>query len=62
MNEIINKKETILLDQIVVLENWEYLKDHLVMEDLLNQSKKENVEVQEDQDTTILICTSDYED
>lgn len=60
MNTINDKKESIMLDPIMIMNNLEYLKDHLVMEDLVNKSKKMNVE--EDLDTTILICISDYED
>lgn len=60
MNTINDKKESIMLDPIMIMNNLEYLKDHLVMEDLVNKSKKMNVE--EDLDKTILICISDYED
>ncbi|CAD8153958.1 unnamed protein product [Paramecium pentaurelia] len=60
MNKIIDKKESVMLDPVMVLKNWEYLKDHLVMEDLVKQSKNENEE--EDLDTTIIICNSDYDD
>lgn len=49
-----------MLDPIMVMNNWKYLKDHLVIEDLVIEMNK--VEVEEDLDTTIIICTSDYED
>ncbi|CAD8103504.1 unnamed protein product [Paramecium primaurelia] len=60
MNKIIDKKQSVILDPVMVMKNWEYLKDHLVMEDLVKQSKNE--EGEEDLDTTIIICNSDYDD
>ncbi|CAD8072606.1 unnamed protein product [Paramecium sonneborni] len=59
MNQIIDKKESTKLDSIMIIKNLEYLKDHLVMDNIDKISQ--DVELEEDLDKTILICNSDYD-
>ncbi|CAD8072891.1 unnamed protein product [Paramecium primaurelia] len=60
MNNVIDKIENKNLDPIIVMKNREYLIDHLVIEELVKKTKTLNIE--EDLDSTIIICNSDYED
>ncbi|CAD8174048.1 unnamed protein product [Paramecium pentaurelia] len=60
MNKVIDKIENKNLDPIIVMKNREYLIDHLVIEELVKKTKTLNIE--EDLDSTIIICNSDYED